>query len=325
MPANRREFMKRGLAGAAVVGALGAGARPAGADEAPMTVDQRPLGRLGRAVGILGCGLGSQFVGPFHNQPEQADAILRRALALGCNYWDTAESYGAGGVASEALIGPTVKDVRDRVFLVTKSGERSYDGFRRHVEQSLARLQTDHIDLYHVHEVNPGRDNLDTFEDGCVKAARELVAQGVLGAWGITGHADPGILAEAIRRFNPDAIMTTLPASRPADGRYEDEVLPLAREREMAIIAMKTHRGAGAADVPLSATDKVRYALSLPGVAVANVGLDSLEHLEANAHMAHRLQPMDAGERVAASRAVRLALTDHVLPYLRPGYRDGMV
>ena len=320
---SRRDFLRRGLIGTVAAGAVVTGARRGHAGENKATVsrvDRRILGRTGVEVSLIGLGLGSAFTSNHGEDPEAITTILQTALDHGINFWDTARSYGP----SEKLIGPMVEKNRKDIFLVSKSGDRSYDGFKRELETSLENLRTDHLDLFHLHSFEPRRDtDLNAIERGALKAAREAKEQGVIRHIGITGHSGPDILMAAIRQFDPDCIMAIFPCTRPDNGRYEDELLPLALEREMGVIAMKMVRRARDAD--LAGTNLIRYAVSLPGISVANVGLDTLMHLNENVAMATHFQPLNAEERLAMHRHVTPMLAATVAPWDRPGYVDGML
>ena len=315
MPQTRRNFLKSALAGTAAASLGRVSAAPEGQDPAAQ-VDKRPLGRIDTNVSILGLGLGSAFTGPNRNDPETVEKLLTTALDHGVNYWDTCRGYGP----SESMIGPSVATHRNRIFLVTKSGGRTYDAFMRDVDKSLKELRTDRIDLLHIWNLRR-RENLDTIETGALKAVRELIDQKVVGHFGITGHSGAAILIDAIQRFDPDAVLTVFPATRSDNGRYEDDLLPLARKRKMGVIAMKTVRHARNAD--LKGTDLIRYALSLDGIHSAIVGLDTLAHLQENLAMATDFAALGADERAHLNREVSRALADVPEPWTRPGYRDG--
>lgn len=325
---DRRGFLRSALVGTAAAGLAGGAGAAEPAAPAAGQVDRRPLGKTGAQAGIYGLGLGSAFTGAFANDPEGADAILSRAIDVhGINYWDTAASYTskdkAGKVVSSmALIGRTLPRVRDKVFMVSKTDQRTYDGYKRDVERSLKALNTDHLDLMHCHDLRPDL-KLDVCETGCVKAARELKEQGVIKHWGCTGHTNAAILMEFIKRFDPECVMTTFPAGRPDNGKYEDQLLPLAVERKMGVIAMKTVRQARAADI--KGTDLVRYALSLKGICVAIVGCDTVAHLDDNARMATNFTPLTRAEKLAMNDHVQLVLGDETPRWLTPGYYDGKI
>jgi len=322
MAPDRRDFI-RGLATGTL--ALGTGKAvaqaPAATKPAPSAeVDRRLLGQTGKEVSILGLGLGSAFTKPYGKDRETGQKLLLRALAHGVNYWDTARAYDP----SEQIIGEVVKGVRDQVFLVSKSGNRTYDGFMRDLETSLRNLQTDHLDLYHLHNFDPKKDkSLRKIERGAVKAARKAKEQGLIRGFGVTGHSSPDILMECIRRFRPDAVLTIFPASRPDKGRYEDELLPLARRHKMGVIAMKAIRRDRQSD--LKGSDLIRYAMSLKGVCTTIVGLDTIAHLDENAAMATGFRPLKSRQRAAITREVQLALGNYPAPWDMPGYTDGVV
>ena len=317
---SRRDFLKKIAATGAAAASLGSVSALAQEAGAKPVVPRKTLGKTGAQVSILGLGLGSGYTRPFGDNPEQAQEILHRALSYGINYWDTARPYAN----SEVLIGPVVEKVRNQIFLVSKSPSRSYDGFKADLETSLKNLRTDRIDLYHLHNLNPANDtDLDLIENGAVKAARQMKEQGVIGNFGITGHSGTGILMEAIRRWDPDAILTIFPADRPENGAYEDKLLPLARDRNMGVIAMKTVRRARETDWP--APQLIRYAMSLPGIATTIVGLDSIAHLDENVAMAANFEPLTTEQLAEMSHIVRSELAGlGPAPWDRPGYEDGV-
>ena len=317
---SRRDFLKKIAVTGAAAASMGGVAALAKETKARPTVPRRVLGKTGAMVSILGLGLGSMYTRPFGDKPDQAEEILYRALSYGINYWDTARSYAN----SEVLIGPVVEKVRDQIFLVSKSPSRSYDGFKADLETSLNNLRTDHIDLYHIHNLNPANDiDLDMIENGAVKAALEAKEEGVIRNFGITGHSGTAILMEAIRRWDPDALLTIFPADRPENGGYEDKLLPLARDRNMGVIAMKTVRRARETDWP--APQLIRYAMSLPGIATTIVGLDSIAHLDENAAMASNFEPLTSEQLAEMSHIVKSELAGlGAAPWDRPGYQDGV-
>ncbi|MFO7725416.1 MAG: aldo/keto reductase [Oceanipulchritudo sp.] len=318
---DRRKFLK---STAILTGTLGLGPGVANASrrdaetlKAKARMTTRELGRTGARVSILGAGLGSVFTRS-NGDPDQAFALLEAALEAGVTYYDTARSYGP----SERLAGPFVKKHRDDIFLVSKSGNRTYDGFMRDLEKSLNLLQTDHLDLYHIHSLTPRDNDVKAIEQGAVKAAREAREQGMIKHFGVTGHSGAAILVKAIKAWDPDAVLTIYPASRPDKGRYEDDILPLAREKKMGVIAMKCVRHARDAD--LKGSDLIRYSLSLDGVHTAIVGLDTVDHLKENVAMASDFKPMDAVAQAKTAQDVQLALAGHPAPWDRPGYEDAV-
>ncbi len=321
--ATRRRVLQAGLAGltaSALPAAAQAGADAATAADAPAIkgVERRTLGRTGAQVGILGLGLGSQFTGPHKDDPEATEAILTHALARGCNYFDTARAYGK----SEEMIGGFIKRHREDIFLVSKSGKRDYDGMKAEIELSLKNLQVETIDLYHMHHLSAKNADPVAMEKGCLKALLEAKEQGLIRHYGVTGHSGPDILMQAVERLDPDVLLTVLPCTRPNDGRYETELLPLAMKRNMGVVAMKTVRHAR--EAALKGAELVRYALSLEGVSTAIVGLDQSAHLDQNADMASAFVPMTEDQRQAMTTHVNQALAGLPAIWDMPGYEDAV-
>jgi aryl-alcohol dehydrogenase-like predicted oxidoreductase len=316
---DRREFLKSAAlaAGAVGLGSVAQTTRAADAPPAPAAMTTRTFGKIGKPISILGAGLGSVFTRA-NGDPDKAVAMCEAARKAGVTYFDTARAYGP----SEKLVGPFVKQHRKDIYLVSKSADRTYDGFMRQLETSLKLLQTDHIDLYHIHNLGRRDGDLAKIEAGAVRAARKARDQGTISHFGITGHSGAAILINAINAWDPDAILTIYPASRPDNGQYEDKLLPLARKKKMGIIAMKCVRHARDAD--LKGSDLIRYALSLEGVHGAIVGLDTIAHLQENVAMASNFTPLDAAARHRMSEEVQTALAGHPAPWDRPGYTDAV-
>src|SRR3712207_2368374 len=140
-------------------------------------MEHRRLGRLGREISVLifgGAAL-SEVSG------EEADRAISLALESGVDHFDTAADYGD----SELHYGRWMPEIRDGVFLSTKTGERGRDAARRQIEASLERLRVDHVDLIQLHAVNDLED-LDRAVRGALEAAVEAREEGLVGAVGIT-------------------------------------------------------------------------------------------------------------------------------------------
>ena len=152
---NRREFLKSVAAVCAVAGPSAAPAAEVASDpEASVgaKLPQRPLGKTGVQVSALALGgvIGMQLPPSAGHDPV---AIAETALNLGVTYFDTAPSYNNG--QSETNYGHVLARRRKEVFLTTKTGDRTHDGTLRSIEQSLKRLQTDHVDLIQIHGISP--------------------------------------------------------------------------------------------------------------------------------------------------------------------------
>jgi len=145
MSISRRKFLETatasGLAASTVIGAEN-------------SMPTRVLGRTGARVSILCLGCGSRLL--MYKDPEKGQAAVNKALDLGINYIDTAYAYGDG--VSETWVGEVMKSRRKGAFLVTKVQDRDSDAAARIIEGSLKRLQTDHLDLIHVHALMDAED-----------------------------------------------------------------------------------------------------------------------------------------------------------------------
>jgi uncharacterized protein len=283
---SRREFLERsGLAVGAA--ALPLGATPGPADAAG-GMPHRPLGRTGVSVSILAMGCGSRFL---MYPAEQASAVLEKALGLGIDYLDTAIDYGDG--ESETRVGRVMATRRKDVFLATKvpGRARTRDAALREVEASLKRLQTDHLDLLHVHSLGQ-EDDLARIEaaDGVLKALYELRDQKVARFIGMTSHTDGAVMAKAIERNDLDCVQMAMNPARAL--RFEGLALPAAKKKNLGVILMKVTAQEkllgpdGAAPAAL-----LRYGWSLP-VSTVVCGMPKLEFLEANVASARAFTPM---------------------------------
>src|SRR3712207_5382083 len=165
-------------------------------------MERRRLGRLGRENGVLIFG-GAALSGVGE---EEADVAIRRALDAGVDHFDTAADYGD----SELHYGRWMPEIRDRIFLSTKTGDRRKDDARRSIESSLERLRVDSVDLLQLHAVGDLED-LDraTGPGGSLEAAIEAREEGLVGAIGITGHGHeaPATHLEALNRYPFDTVL----------------------------------------------------------------------------------------------------------------------
>ena len=311
---NRREFLKSVAAVCAVtvpsqVPAADAAFEPGAPRGAKLP--QRSLGKTGVQVSALALGgvIGMQLPPSAGHDPV---ALAETALNLGVTYFDSAPSYNNG--QSETNYGHVLARRRKEVFLTTKTGDRTYDGTLRSIEQSLKRLQTDHVDLLQIHGISPTED-LDAWDKstGVLTALRKLRDQKVTRFIGVTGHDSAARLREAIERYEFDTLLTTLnPVSRRLP--FREDLLPVANQKQMGVIAMKVMGGGNGCLVTGNPLQKVlrpyhdetahqvnfpsliRYTLSLP-ISVAVIGVASVEQLKANIRVVREAVPMTLAER----------------------------
>jgi aryl-alcohol dehydrogenase-like predicted oxidoreductase len=326
---SRRDFVTA-IAGAGLLSPLiDRLAVPLGAAQA---IPRRPFGRTGVEVTIVGLGGGSRFYQP-NTDDEVAAELVRQAINGGIGLVETSANYGPNG-ESERRIGLAMKTHRSKVFLETKVDARDYDGAMREMERSLQRMNTNHLDLV-LHHALPSLEVLDQVlsEKGAERAIRRMVDQKVVRFHGFSCHS-PAVTLEGIKRIEPHAIQLLLNATRVPD--FEPDVLPLARERGIAVIAMKTC-GHGYF-LPTNATkpdridqfgppptaferknlptprEYLHYALSLP-IATAVVGLDVLSTMKSVIQNAIEFRPLGAAERQAiTARAQVFSTTGYWVP-----------
>jgi len=284
MPKNetvsRREFLEKGGLAAGAVAALPALPRlaPAEAKIASKALPHRTLGRTGASVSILAMGCGSRFL---MYPAEEASAVLNKAIDSGIDYLDTAVGYGEG--ESETRLGRVMATRRKDVFLATKvpTRARTRDSALKEVEASLKRLQTDHLDLLHLHSLGDEAD-LGKIEapDGALKALYELREQKVTRFVGMTSHTDGAVMAKAIERHDLDCVQLAMNPARAA--RFEELALPAANRKNLGVILMKvTGQDKLMVDGGADAASLLRYAWSLP-VSTAVCGMPKPEFLEQN-------------------------------------------
>lgn len=264
----------------------------------------RPFGRDPHQISLLG--IGAQRIVDEHGCSEdEAVAIVRRAVESGVNYFDTAPSYSDG--QSEYRLGLGLEGLRDKVWIATKTGGRTRDAAWRDLEASLKRLRTDYVDEWRVHNVMKPHDLERIFaKGGALEALVEAKEQGLIRKISISGHTDPRLLAEAIRRFPFDSALVALSALDHFLYSFAHDFVPLAVEKGVAVIGMKVMALGQLAPWYRQA---LRYTWSLP-VTTAILGVSKMSELEANLEAAEQFEPMDEIER--------LAFFQEIMPLVRP-------
>ena len=168
----------------------------------------------------------------------------------------------------------------------------------RLLENSLKRLRTDHLDLWQMHDLRSENDLNEIFsKDGALKAAQEARDQGLIKFIGITGHYDPQILLEAMRRFSFDTVMCSVNAADRWHMPFKETVIPEAAGQNMGIIAMKVmaHGNILKKGGIETAGEAISYVLSLP-VSVAIIGCSDPKEVEENAYIAKTFKALPEEE-----------------------------
>ena len=337
--ADRRNFLKTGTAVAAgllVNSASLHAANPAPpADKSALpalpvnprtqaAMPTRNLGRTGYKVGIFSLGGQSALERP--NNFDNAVPIIERALDLGVNYIDTSSIYGGPDRWSEQYVGRVMKTRRNEAFLATKTKERTRDGSLRMIEKSLQLLNTDHVDLWQLHDIGLPED-VDAIwaKGGAMEALVEMQQQKVVRFLGVTGHYRPEALMDALHRHDFDTILMSLNAADTHIHSFTEQLLPLAVEQQLGIIGMKVPsrgrllsswnpppvekqkymwEGSAIATRPgvMSMSDAMRFTLSHP-VSTVIIGCDNVAQLEENVQIARNFTPLSQSQMAALNAA----------------------
>lgn len=216
-------------------------------------MEKRRLGKIGRSTSVLiygGAALGEV-------SQEEADRSVQQALDAGIDHFDVAASYGE----AELRLGPWTSTFGDRVFLATKTGERSRKEAWAQINASLERLQVDRVDLLQIHAVGDLED-LDraTETGGALEALVRARDEGLTGAIGITGHGHeaPATHLEALRRFPFDAVLSPWNHVLSTRSDYRADFLALVEECTRQDVALRTIKTVSRRNWPQGADE--RYA-----------------------------------------------------------------
>jgi aryl-alcohol dehydrogenase-like predicted oxidoreductase len=201
-------------------------------------MEHRRLGRLGSENSVLIFG-GAALA---EATEEDSDAAIAQALDAGVDHFDTAADYGD----SELEYGRWMPEIRDRIFLSTKTGLREKDAAKRQIQDSLVRLRVDNVDLLQLHSVGDIAD-LDraTGPGGSLEAAIEAKEEGLVGAIGITGHGNeaPATHLEALRRYPFETVLTPWNFILSTDEGYRADYAALVEEiqrQDTGLMIIKT-------------------------------------------------------------------------------------
>jgi predicted aldo/keto reductase-like oxidoreductase len=299
---TRREFLQTTLAGAA----LGMVASPAeAADDAAKGLPQRPLGTTRQQVSAL-C-LGGWHIGAVKDAGE-AIKIMHAAIDEGLTFFDNAWDYHDGH--SEEVMGKALaaNGKRNQVFLMTKNCNRDAMGTRKCLEDSLRRLQTDHLDLWQFHEVNYDNDPDWIVEKGGLSEALKAQKEGKVRFLGFTGHKDPHIHLKMLSRHKWDTVQMPINVCDYLYRSFAHQVVPQANKQGIGVLGMKSLGGGQpgrfiAAKV-CTVEEALRYALGQP-IASLVTGIDSMEVLKQNLAIARSFKPFTESELSALVAKVK--------------------
>jgi aryl-alcohol dehydrogenase-like predicted oxidoreductase len=308
-PVTRRDFVQT-IAATGI--AVGVGAPSWAAETGSGEMIYRPLGRTGEKVSAIG--LGGYHIG-VPKEEQEGIRLIRTAIDRGITFLDNSWDYHAGG--SEVRMGKALKDgYRDKVFLMTKIDGRTKASAAKQLDECLARLQTDRIDLLQHHEVIRMEDADRMFaEDGANEALLDAKKAGKVRYIGFTGHKDPVVHLRTLEvaqqhGFKFDAVQMPLNVMDAHFRSFEKNVLPVLTREGIGVLGMKP-LGSGA--IPktkaVTAIECLHYALNLP-TSVVITGMETMERLDQAFEAVRTFKPMTK-DQVAAllTRTAQLAAT----------------
>lgn len=250
-----------------------------------MNIPRRPLGRTGEDVTALG--LGGEGVLRTFGREEEAQRVIRAAWEAGIRYFESARAYSG----SEAYLGRGLQGIREQIFLTSKSHGRSRAEAEEHLHLTLKNMQTDHLDLWQVHDIRTIQEvEAIGAPGGALEAFYKAKEQGKTRFVGVTGHHDPEILRLALQKYDFDTVLLPINPAEPHHASF----LPLAREaaaQGVGVVGMKVLcRGV----LPQLYEDSlplfIHYALSQP-VSVIVVGADTVAQVRELAQAAADFEP----------------------------------
>jgi len=274
-----------------------------------------PLRQFGKSeIKISALGFGGHHLGQAKDE-QAAIELVHQAIDGGITFFDNCWEYFRG--KTELWMGKALKGQRDKVFLMTKTCPHGRDGSLalKMLEESLNRLQTDHLDLWQVHGMVFENDpELFIRPNGAAEALRKAKESGKVRFVGFTGHKDPQVHLGMLKTGFPfDAVQMPLNAFDATFLSFETQVLPELNKRGIAALGMKPMTGKGdpIRQGVLSEEEALRYAMSLP-VTTTITGMEKPEILEQNLKIAQNFQPM--------SRPEMQALRDRCRSYAADGH-----
>jgi len=318
---SRRDFLEL----SAVTALLAGFPRPAVA-ETRNGVPYRQLGRTGVMVSAIG--LGGYHIG-VQSSERDSITIIRTALDSGISFLDNCWDYNHG--QSEIRMGEALRDgYRQKAFVMTKIDGRTKQAAAQQLEQSLQRLQTDHIDLLQFHEVIRMNDPERIFATGGgMEAFLEARKAGKVRFIGFTGHKSPDIHLKTLQTaaahdFHFDTVQMPLNVLDAHYDSFQQKVLPVLVKEQIGVLGMKPiGDGLVLNSKTVSAVDCLRYALNLP-TSVVITGCDSLHILQQALETVRSFKPLSQTELAALlDKTTQAAQNGHFEEYKTTHNFDG--
>jgi predicted aldo/keto reductase-like oxidoreductase len=332
---SRRKFIKRTLSAGLAISAVpmsysqiaesGNPGKLIDTQYDPKGLPTAVLGKTGVFIPRIAIGLGSRFLNIA--TLDEALEMCNYALDNGLYYWDTAHSYvnNATGAVSEERLGHIVKLRRNEIFLSTKVTDRDPDKAKLEIEDSLKRLQTDHLDMLKIHGVESPEDvNNICRRGGVLDVISKFKEQGVTRFIGFSGHSNAEALKSMAETGRFDSMLFAMNHYGGYTENRQGNVIPAARAKGMGVMLMKTVRPKETI-LGMEAAELVRFALSLDGPSGIAVGMDSKKVVDSNLDILRNFKPMSSTEKEKYALILSPYFNHRNLPWMKVGYRDGFL
>jgi predicted aldo/keto reductase-like oxidoreductase len=225
---------------------------------------------------------------------------------------------------SEERIGKILKNRRKEVFLATKVGEREGDSAKQTIEQSLKRLQTDYIDLLQVHSINNEKDVEKLGEPGNVfDVLKDYQKQGIVKHIGFSGHTSAKAMKMTAEKYNFDTMLIAMNHQQKGAQKFEEQAVPAAAKKGMGVLVMKVIRPRETVK-DLDPNELLNYALTLPHISAAVVGMDSIDIMKKNIENIKGFKPLPENRMKELNTALTPFYRHENLAWMSHGYYDGM-
>ncbi len=306
---QRREFLKSALAATVVTGVAPNLMEQAEAANPTSDMPYRTLGRTGEKVSLIG--LGGYHIGK-QSDASESTRIIRTAIDHGVNFMDNCWDYNGG--TSEVRMGQALRDgYRSKVILMTKIDGRTHQAAEQQINESLQRLQTDHIDVLQIHEVIRDTDPARIFgAGGTMEAVLAAKKAGKIRYIGFTGHKSPEIHLKMLEtafqhNFTFDTVQMPLNVMDAHYDSFGQKVVPVLVKHNIGVLGMKSMGdGVILRSKTATPTECLHYAMSLP-TSVVITGCDSIEILNQALDAARTFKSFTAADRAAVLAKTEVA------------------
>lgn len=256
-------------------------------------MEKRKLGRTDFDASIIGLGGEGLLRNP--GKDKETYALINKAIDLGINFFESSRSYDS----SEEYYGKALRERRKDIFLTGRSNARTKKGALQDLRETLAKMKTDHVDLWQIHDVGNKQDMEAIFAPGgAIEAFVEAKQKGYTRFVGIGGKGDPHVIRACLDIFDFDTMHVPVNPAEASCKSFLEDTMPLAVEKNVGVIGMRIYVRNFSSKLTFYTSMEAffRYALSQP-IATAVISCDTLEHLEQNVYFARSFKTMDWEEQ----------------------------